>query len=141
VNHAILIGLFLVASWGWVVALFGGAIFGALTARGVFDLPRLRRPVQIALGALVVGAATVLATIVSTEEPSTQTNWARHPTSHSLVYLAAGATVLVIVALLLGMRPHRGQRAALAIGLIGTSAAALFQLLAFLGHQNFIFTS
>lgn len=139
-NKGIVIGLFLVASWGWVVALFGGAILGALTARGQFAPDRLRRPTLVALAALGIGAATVAATLTATESPSRLTNWERHPLSHSLAYLAGGATLLVVGVLIAGLRPGRLQRALLAIGLLGTSVTALFQLLAFLGHQNFVFT-
>lgn len=140
-NNALLVTLFLIASWGWVLALFGGAIVGALTARGQFEPARLRRPVFVALGCIGVGAATVVATLANTEAPDTRTNWDRHPLSHSLAYLAGVATVLAVAALVVGLRSGRIQRAALAVGLLATSVAALVQLLAFLGHQNFVFTN
>ena len=126
------------SAWGWIAALIGGAVLGTLAARGLVDPARLRRFVFGALVCLGVGLLTVGAAAIAVESPSTLTNWERHASSHPMVYLAVGLTAAAEGWLLIALRRDARARAPLAVGMLLTSAAALVQLLAFLGNQNFV---
>ena len=135
---AVRVILVFLSAWGWIGALIGGAVLGTLTARGLVDPSRLRQFVFGALACLGVGALTVVAAAVAVESPSSLTNWERHSASHPVAYLAAGVTILATGGLVGALRSPRRARTALAIGMLLTSVAALVQLLAFLGTQNFV---
>ena len=126
------------ASWGWIAALVGGAILGTLTARGLLEPVRLRKLVFGALACLGIGAVTIAVATAATESPSSLTNWERHSSSHPIAYLAVGVTIAATAGLLIALRGRTSARPALAIGMLLTSIAALVQLLAFLGTQNFV---